>query len=1578
MIFLRLCNFLIILVMINSFATKGFAGERIIVDFAADFSGTTVDSLFVSNEWGGILRIDTVGTVYSPIIDTTISSSIVNGGLSANSYIQTSADNSFWVAWMSWEDMHIGSNADIGEADAIYINNYVLDGLDSDIQSNIGLIAKDDDGRTDSPPTSFSMVADDDGNYVAYWGSWVGGYVKHASSKHRNHLAKWPTSFEIDTVGVVSRGGEPTFDLMVGSDLADTSLIQTVVAHVLQENSNSIGIRVEIPEGDTLFGPDTVLTINSKPPRSPIVKVAQNGTILLAWQEGDLVGGPFYGEIYLSAYTDSLTPIAGMQKILVTTNTLGRGRTFSHLIMKTFDVVAVDDDLFTITYGDGSTVFARTINTANQTLGAVQTITPGCNSCFYPTLTMSPDSSRLAISYFGNYKKTAADTAAQISLFQMTGSPRIMDLASQTDFDLSTRQINYSHNYGKRVHYYGNVNAGVDNLGNILSTYNYEDQSWVTAWSNVDFYHDTANYRSGDLVIPAGFLAEPYDPTKDSIEWASSFIGIDTNISVDYRFSSDGIFSDDSVLLNAAQEFPVGTKTNGNHYQYHVQMRSSDHDRVSPRIDSMVLKWNVRPRDILIDSIRIGMKPFAVFNPDSLYRVINRLDTVRIKIRGFDYDNPEELNLTHSEDAKLIGNFPINQSVGLLPAGWFRHEIVYTPLDTIADSFNIILNWSDSLGWASKKDSVHLQYYNIAPEDSVFVTYPKGGSQGDSISQVDPMGFYRIQMGDSVLIRIVALDSNDTHVKIEVKDSDSLILFRDTLNVVDSVEVKIPHDPIDTLPMVELGPKEIDLTIDTVYVISRDGNVETRTQIILVPNHTPWIDSIKNVAYMDSPSNYKDTLIYQNLDIYSDRGLTVIPFVPNKIVAFDRDPDEINFDSSYVEWYLLEVDSTGACCLSWPEPISRGDTLILGTEALYGDTLEVIMGADKLQVVGRDNLTDWYQRHHRLRMVTYDVTGAFREDTVALKYPRLDTTNFKLALDSLVNAFDMVLGSQTEMKSINSVLTSTGTAPLVISSVYTLQDQSTWLSYKLNWKDTTGTLLSVYVESKTDSSRFKPAVAITLNQFQDLTMQFSVDVSQLVGDSILVDTIYLQTNDFFNPLLKIPIRLVYNDYPKVKVYYEPTHEEDTLYTRDSLIQSIPLNGRLIFAFTEPVMESNIHHHIKIFSVFDNLSRGLSEDSLVNFVSELGNRVSRIDSKYSKHFKRIYSTLANGSKSIQYIDTLVFTPNYMTVSDSFKVRPPPESFMIGDRIHVWISNEIRDSTGNQLDLSWAAPPPSDLLKDSLISTSIDVSTFQVKQDDLFPQPGGSLAPDAPIRIPFDSRLVEYNVFNSDSIFSLDFNRMGSGNRTVRLTSKRSQWDVVQLKSIQLENNDSTIVVYPKRNFYSNDSIRIQVFSNLSDWKGRTLDGDFDSTYNYLFWCYDTPNRTLNSLCTQGLGLDTVDQFDWKIAISDEGFYSFPNPYRHYRSDHRKNGGIVFKNLHKIKGLKIGEPLHVRVFTLNGELIHSSKRLKKSVVFEDGKLSSPEYIWNARNNHGKLVATGLYLFAIESDNKVVQKGKVAVIR
>jgi hypothetical protein len=69
--------------------------------------------------------------------------------------------------------------------------------------------------------------------------------------------------------------------------------------------------------------------------------------------------------------------------------------------------------------------------------------------------------------------------------------------------------------------------------------------------------------------------------------------------------------------------------------------------------------------------------------------------------------------------------------------------------------------------------------------------------------------------------------------------------------------------------------------------------------------------------------------------------------------------------------------------------------------------------------------------------------------------------------------------------------------------------------------------------------------------------------------------------------------------------------------------------------------------------------------------------------------------------------------------------------------------------------------------------------------------------------------------------------------------------------------------------------------------------------------------------------------------------------------------------------------LRIYDPAGDLVYSSRRRGDVVPTGGGR---PLFIWNTRNNSGRLTGSGLFTFIFSdgSDKKVLARGKLVIVR
>jgi hypothetical protein len=170
-----------------------------------------------------------------------------------------------------------------------------------------------------------------------------------------------------------------------------------------------------------------------------------------------------------------------------------------------------------------------------------------------------------------------------------------------------------------------------------------------------------------------------------------------------------------------------------------------------------------------------------------------------------------------------------------------------------------------------------------------------------------------------------------------------------------------------------------------------------------------------------------------------------------------------------------------------------------------------------------------------------------------------------------------------------------------------------------------------------------------------------------------------------------------------------------------------------------------------------------------------------------------------------------------------------------------------------------------------------------------------------------------------------------------------------------------VIEPLWKLHSLDTLELSILAGVFDVFARPIDGNRDGKMPYLY------DRS-----------DTSDIFRLGFTVARQEFYVFPNPFKHFDPVHAEKGTISFKNISSLKGIDPAKPIHIRIFSIQGDLIFSSTHNASSVTLRQGeRVSFPQWDWNLRNRSGRKVASGVYLYVIYSDKSPVFKGKIAVI-
>lgn len=617
-----------------------------------------------------------------------------------------------------------------------------------------------------------------------------------------------------------------------------------------------------------------------------------------------------------------------------------------------------------------------------------------------------------------------------------------------------------------------------------------------------------------------------------------------------------------------------------------------------------------------------------------------------------------------------------------------------------------------------------------------------------------------------------------------------------------------------------------------------------------------------------------------------------------------------------------EIDS-----LRGPENSSSKQTASL--KAQPGQTNRFIVQVNEPDLPFGDSLTFRWRLNNQLLPVNNDTVDvqlipptdtvlslfvrdlAGKSDSVAfkLKYPFLstNTTSFNRSLAEFKDSLSLILGGKTR-DTVSITLKNLGTSQLIVRKIYTKINDARWLTYRLG---------NVFIVSENTQVSKIPEYAFPAGDSIAVSVYFRTD--SMIGDGVASDTLFIETNDYLNPKLTIPVRMVYNDLPYVSSFKFDFQADTRLPKRtknSARNYQFPPNAKLSFAFSEPVWDSSVRSGITIYSYSDSLL----DRSLVP----------------------IAGSFAFSSTH----DSATFTPAYTRRSPKFGWQPKAGLFISTDSIKVRVTNSIMDIAGNRLDVHKEKARRT--YSDTTYSATVDSAPFIILSTT--PDSGSHIGVvNAPIQVVFSRKIDSSSVDTSLS-----------NNRTIRVRTRFSDGLPILFSSVTIDSNILSVKSY--RAFFNDDSISITLAGNIRDMMGYTLESNHDGR----------PSSYYDST-------DTSDTYQWHFFTEPTPFYIFPNPYKPNKdSRHRELGGIVFKNLNQLSSE--GGQLDVRILSLKGTLLYSSLSAGADLSTREGQTyRPPQWVWNTRNQKGEELGSGLYYLVIKNTSgSIVHKGKIMIIR
>ncbi len=1516
-------------------ASPALAVVHTVTDFKNDFSGAAADTFKLDRGWSDSLLMDAQRYKYKHLKTLKLNAGAgANNGLAGSGAVVTSLGTySFKAASVSWPSVHqppyASSNTKIGVN--VVTREIYLD-ADTDIVDSASRIIGGQEVSSPEAPIYLNL-AGEGSRYAAYW-SPNGQYFPLRRSSSRElppDPAGNAVGIGLGTPADITGGfGKLSSCLQPGSGGSNYAVVYEM--EVTAGNQYGYKLRWEdINAGTT----STTGIVNVTPkivPEDFAVAMDSLGNTVVLWREqSDPIDATKPHDLWLVAYDAAHTVSYGPAKIR--SGIFYQDTTPMPHNYRPYAITSQCKNNFLIAYsrttGANTLIYFTELSTAVSGSPTADTppLTPASDIApfryIYPDLQSTGD--RVVVTWF---KRNPGGPFYRVKGSILDKVNNHYTLAGRVDMDMANVDVNFFIGAGiwDQYHYSKNANAAMDSKGNVVLGFDNGTSSFISLVRNTPVYYDSSAFISKTLAF--GNPAVPaftFDPAKDSARILPFRFNIIDSLRTTLKVA---VAADPSFAGAVFTTVPDTMKTDKGLFKYKVEMKTriladtALTNLSSPKVKSLQLEYDLKPWLPVVDSIKPGTFPTQAYSSTAAYPLLPRKDSLKLICSGFDADDDGmEFRLS-------LGNILLKSVTGIrVSPGNYTATITLLPPDTVLNPLPLSLTTIDPEHWSSKPFTMFFDYSNIVPTQTITVFRNKGR---DSASVYRPSGagidtlhpangdLLLMQKGDSLSIKALYADGNDDNVTATWLRNATQLGTR-LISTKDSLVFKFSPDNANPL-------------IDTVVMKVGDPNITTAIRFAVRPNRLPVIDSIFHASYKGKDSIFK-LGPFDKVKTAADTGLIIPAGLLTVVQAGVSDTDQVFGDTLNVKWRVWK----------------QGKNCALGNLACYQQT----------DTADGPNITRVFTTAEQyLTVRVTDNSGAFRERKIWLEYPVLDTSTgpvFAAALQSLRSDIDFILGSEDHDTTVKAEIVSKGSTPLKISSVKTKNNDKQWLDIQLDWLEGT--------PPRPKTARFSGATTANLLATGDtiridtgvkLTFTFHFESDSLRGDSIFYDTLLVVTNDFANPLLRIPFKMEYDDLPVMTLGVPGSSAAGPAngHNAAGLPKFLPARSTLSVSFSETVRVPDPNAVIKVYSVLDSIAKPDEYRYIKGNYTYIRKRILKASSS-----RMAFGKAAAAADSLA--DQLIFTPDYDRASDSLKVRPQPGFFIYRDVLHIKLTNAIVDRANNGLDLRLdkKRDPPGSLAM--VFQAKVDTSLFKVASSEPEPDFRG-WNPESPIKIRFNRKLAQQPPAGTDSITLLALGSLKSvDSRAVRVTSVYRPGKPYDLQSVSLEDGDSSLVIRTRPRLSALDTVTVTLSGGLMDTSGLSLDGNGN---RFPDWLYDRR--------------DSVDSYTFNFSTTDADFYVYPNPYRFSDSRHREKGTITFKNLNSLRGYAKGDDLTLRIHSMTGDLLFNSDF--RSTPATGGKVAT-SLDWDLKNNHGSTVATGVYLYSLMSGGrKLLHKGKVAVVR
>jgi hypothetical protein len=1501
--------------MLFSLTVFAFPSQALIhsVDnFRTDFSGTSADTVRINASFGDTLFPSVILREYRTIGYRTLTNGKVFNGLSGcQSMAAVKGDGEFEFAYVSWPAAHSAFPGSVPV---------------SDIRQRYGFIRDDSAGFADSSriiaeaemPFSNGNRAPShlwyeahDSSYIAYWSNLDNGKLRRTSdlvSRGGGSPASWGSD-----VPTLAPATLQAYGAMGGSAVPGSGMRKTVLGYVsdLTGASSTIEIRWEDLQANTS---NKINFIRTTAPEDFSVAADSAGRTVILWRETSVL----YMAAYNADHTILQPPvlITGINISDIPSTDLTNHRQHFY---RPFHVISLRRNDFQIVYGRSNQVFTRhiTLNTNSATVSSNEVMVSRSGQVsFFPSI--ATNSKQAIIAWFqrtGN--APSALHRLKSSIYSIVDGN--VDTASKFDFEVANDSVGFTEvtSAWTPYHYFQTASVAMDNVGNFAVGYSdgFHAKGALVKYAAV--YPESSFFQSKPFQVANASAAFNYDASLDSVEYfpfqLSTIAGVQAKLAVS---NTSGF----SAASDSFRTVTTSLKTAGGNYRYRIRLKTLDTAHLFPaRLSSLTLPFNVKPRAPHVDSIRFSNQPWRVYSPMDTTALVKRLDSVEFRLSALDLDDADTVTFAISLGGTVIGT----STSSLKPAvGHYLWYPKFPAPDTSVDTVTYQVRVTDSRGWISSTSDIVVRLTDPLPITTVKAFRHRGlDSGGTFFPNRGPIDTLVVSEGDTLW----AHQGDSLQLDAHIWDlNDSLLTMALGQSGQAASEISVTRNSTTRFSLAL--PTQAGL-LENWTLKSADPDSALFFHFHVRTNFPPELDTLELLRYAlrnGTMGAHGGMITEWN----SKPSLPMPALVPATLKVWGHDPDNAN-EKVQFHWQFWRRPSD--CELRNAECITIIDSSVHDTL-----NLQVQPGDDQVRIRVMDN------------------RKAFSTAIVSLTYSLADTnsvTEFRNPLMSLDSAMDFVMLSGNAEKSIEATLRSQGSDPLRILNVKTSRNQAGHLELTLVWQDSLNKNKTQTFTKGTQQNPIENLDQVVVPSGENLTIRFRFFTTALKGDTLLVDTLVLQTNDIAAPILKIPFRLIHRELPRLSLFGNQDLEASG---NPAASNYIGLKSGLRLAFSEPV-HIPPNGFMTVYSLLDSLAKPKSYQPITGSLVFRRSKSKALALQASQAYQMALSRAKRAAITDSQADTLIFIPNYSRPSDSLKATPKPGQFLPRDILRVRISNAATDPMGNALDLRRERVNRTANTYDTLLTVYTDTSVLRIVES--IPAWGDSnVNPDASVRLRFNRPLATDDI---DELEAIDLSHLQGGENTfLEWSSSRTGGQPLDLAAITLLPGDSELVIKPRERATAFDTVTLIVSGAVLDQNGGTLDGNGDGFPGFQF----NPQS----------GVD-----DWTLTYftGAAGFYVFPNPFRFDNPRHAERGHVTFKNLNSLKGWKEDASYSVRVHDMAGDLVwnqerHSSAGQRRGLAVVD---------WNLKNDQGTRIATGVYVYSVtDNSNRLLIKGKLAVIR